>query len=88
MAAVDWVARELRARGIKQVDLAAHMGWSESATSKILAGDRELRADELVVAMRFFGVPTPIDDDNEHQAAARHLAALRPDQRAALLAFA
>ena len=88
MAAVDWLVLELRKRGIKHVALGAHMGWSDSQTSKALSGSRELKADELLEAMRFLGVPSPIGEDNEHQEAARHLAALRPDQRAALLAFA
>lgn len=87
MTAIEWVAAELRARGMRDRDLGDAMGWSSGQTSKILAGTRELKADELISILSWLGVPSPIGEDSREAAAARHLASLRPSQTEALLAL-
>ena len=87
MEILDWIRREIEARGITQGDFRRAIGWSSSEATKVLGGQRRLRADELLDILRYFGVPSPIGEQSTAQVAARHLATLQPAQQAALLAL-
>lgn len=56
---VNWLRTEIARRGIAQRELADAIGLTESQLSKVFGRARQLRADELVVALRYLGYPAP-----------------------------
>ena len=56
----EWIAREMADRGMIQRDLEEPMGWTQSATSKVLKGRRRVTAEELVRLMTLFGYGNPL----------------------------
>ncbi len=87
---ITWIDAELRARGLPNRALAAHMGWSDSRISKVMHRGRNLLASELLEVFQFFGYSTPVDEAYEGSDLAettRLVSAMSPVQRAALLAY-
>lgn len=62
---IKWLAEQLERPGLSQAGLAKALGKSPSAISRILSGERQLKAAEVPVILRYVGAPTapPSDDD-------------------------
>lgn len=63
MLLVSWLQSRIAAAGLSQAEFGRRVGWSEVVVSRILKGNRTLRADELVQALDYFGWPMPTGDD-------------------------
>lgn len=69
---IKWLAEQLQRPGLSQAGLARALGKSQSAISRILSGQRQLKASELPVILRYVGhVKAPADPAHvtEHNAA-------------------
>src|SRR3954469_15765780 len=53
----DEIKRRLKERGLRQVDLARHLGMEENKLSKSLSGERRFRGEEMDKARAFLGDP-------------------------------
>jgi transcriptional regulator with XRE-family HTH domain len=58
---LDWLRAAMADKGISQRKLAERVGMSESAMSKVLSGDRELKAGEADAIRRALGYMLPED---------------------------
>lgn len=58
---LDWLRKALAHKGISQRELAERVGLSESAMSKVMSGDRSLKADEADEIRRALGYILPED---------------------------
>ena len=56
---IQWIIEGLERSGKTRVQLAQALGRSPSVVTKILNGDRELKAREIAVIANFLGVPAP-----------------------------
>lgn len=56
---VVWIGSQLRQQGLRQKDLATHLGLPPSRMSEIMHGRRGMTAEELRAASQFFGVAPP-----------------------------
>lgn len=52
----EWIRQALAAQGATQAELAAAMGIDATKLSKSLAGKRQIKAQEMVLLMRFLGL--------------------------------
>ena len=53
----DEIKRRLKERGLRQVDLARHLGMEENKLSKSLSGERRFRVEEMDKIRAFLGDP-------------------------------
>lgn len=55
----DEIKRRLKERGLRQVDLARHLGMEENKLSKSLSGERRFRVEEMDMLRAYLGAPGP-----------------------------
>lgn len=58
----DWIREGLKRAGKSQRGLAAYLGLDPSAISRLLAGERLLKADEVARIAAYLSVPAPAPD--------------------------
>lgn len=58
---LNWLRSELATKGISQRELAQRVGLTESQVSKVMSGDRTLKADEADAIRRALGYTLPED---------------------------
>lgn len=58
---VNWLKQALETKGISQRELAERVGLTESQISKVMSGDRALKADEADAIRRALGYMLPED---------------------------
>lgn len=56
---LQWLQDGLERPGKSQVGLAKHLGWNESQVSRMVNGERALRASEIEVIESYLEVPYP-----------------------------
>lgn len=56
---IDWIKAELARTGLRQKDLATHLGLPKSRMSEVMHGRRRLTIEELSAASKFFGTSPP-----------------------------
>lgn len=56
---IDWIKAELKKSGLRQKDLANHIGLAKSRMSEVMHGRRRLTVEELSAASKFFGSAPP-----------------------------
>lgn len=89
----EWLQRELTERGLAHQQLGAAVGWDQSTTSKVMNGHRQVKADELIVILKWLGYPSPLDfekNGSEEAAVAAILAKagkMNETQRKLLMTF-
>lgn len=55
----EWLRDSLRIAGRTQVELASHLGLDQSAISRSIRGERQLKPSEIRAIAAFLGVPPP-----------------------------
>jgi transcriptional regulator with XRE-family HTH domain len=68
---IGWLTQQLERPGYSQAGLARALGKDPSAVSRILAGDRQIKAKEVPLILQYLGVeaPAPYADEQDYEQA-------------------